>query len=305
LNKHNNRPIIWQISAVHLNRKTLISGVVLKAAPFVYDKQTGSFRNLLKVIKSYFVGVYQNKQISVTANNVTVTTNTDNYGSFLVVIDNQHIVEIKVKTAGDATPLRILQTYPIVFQNTKSSFDVISDIDDTIVVSYTANFLKRIGTLALTPPTKRKTISFTQNLFNEFKKQDARVFYVSKSESNLFGMLTSFIEHNKLPKGQLILTPYLKFGQLLNPKKNRNFKFNHIRFIIENSLTNGFVLLGDDSQQDMEIYLEIFRMFPENVLKIYIRQTKKKIFPHQKQIWEKLKSTGAPVKYFMADSNVA
>ncbi len=156
----------------------------------------------------------------------------------------------------------------------------------------------------LTTPNKRKNIDFTKELFKGFKKLDARVFYVSKSEYNLFGMLTSFIEYNKLPKGQLILTPYLKFSQLLNPKKNRNFKTNHIRFIIENLLTNGFVLIGDDSQRDMEIYLEIARKFPERILKIYIRQTKKKILFHQKQMWEKLKSTGIPVKYFKADSDV-
>jgi phosphatidate phosphatase APP1 len=215
-----------------------------------------------------------------------------------------HNGELKINISDSVNPLKILQVYPIVFQNTRSPFDVISDIDDTIVVSYTADFFKRIGTLALTAPNKRKTIDFTKKLFQEFEKQDARVFYVSKSESNLFGMISSFIEYNKLPKGQLFLTPYLKFSQLLNPKKKRNFKINHIRFIMENSITNSFVLLGDDSQRDMEIYLEIARKFPERILKIYIRQTKKKILLYQKRMWEKLKSTGIPAKYFNADSDV-
>lgn len=256
--KNNNIPVVWQISALHLNRRTLISGVLLEAAPFTYNKQIGNLRNLLKVIKSYFISAYQNKEISITANNITINTNSDKYGGFSVVVDFLLIGELKINIANSVNPLRILQTYPIIFQNIKSPFDVISDIDDTIIVSYTTNFFKRVGTLALTAPNKRKNIGFTQKLFKEFKKLDARVFYVSQSKYNLFDMLTSFIEYNKLPKGQLILTPYLKFSQLLNPKKNRNFKTNHIRFIMENSVTNSFVLIGDDSQRDIE---NIFRNF--------------------------------------------
>ena len=296
--------VVWQISALHLNKSTLFSGVLLKDAPFVYDKQISRFKNLLKVGKSYFINVCANEQISITTNNKTITTRTDTYGSFSIVVDYLLKGEIIIKIAPDDKPLKILQTYPVTFQNTDVPFDVISDIDDTIIVSYTADFFKRVGTLAFTAPQKRKSIDFTQKLLIEFDKMGARVFYVSKSESNFFGMLTSFIKHNKLPKGHLILTPYLKFGQLLNPRKKHNFKINNIRFILENSGVKKFVLFGDDSQRDMEIYSEISREFPKRILKIYIRQTKHKILPYQKRMWEKLKSTSVPVKYFKADSNV-
>ena len=296
--------IVWQISAVHLNKRTLLNGVILKDTPFAYDKQIGKFRNLMKVGKSYFIDVCANEQISITTNNKTIQTTTDEYGSFSIVLDFLMTSEITIKIAPENKPLKIIQTYPVVFHNIVSPFDVISDIDDTILVSYTANFFKRVGTLAFTVPQKRKSIDFTQKLLIEFDKMGARVFYVSKSESNFFGMLTSFIKHNKLPKGHLILTPYLKFSQLLNPRKMHNFKINNIRFILENSGTKGFVLFGDDSQRDMEIYSEIAKEFPEKVLKIYIRQTKKKVLLYQKRMWENLKSTGATVQYFKADSDV-
>jgi len=297
-------PIVWQISVLHLNKKTLLSGVLLKGIPFTYDEQIGNFRNLLKVLRSYFIGVYANKEIAISVNDKIIYTNTDKYGSFSVVVDFLCKGELTIKIADSNKPLKILQSYPIVFQNTESPFDVISDIDDTIIVSYTADFFKRIGTLAFTAPQKRKTIGFTQKLFEEFKKQDVRVFYVSKSESNLFAMLTAFIELNNLPKGMLILTPYLKFGQLLHPKKGRDYKLKNIRFIFENSGTKDFVLMGDDSQRDMEIYTDIAKEFPERVMKIYIRQTKRKVLPRQKRMWIELKATGVPVKYFKADTPV-
>ena len=296
--------IIWQISALHFTNKTLLSGVLLKDSPFIYDKQIGRFKNLLKVGKSYFIGVCANEEITIATSNKTIQIRTDEYGSFSLVLDFLFTGEITIKITPENKPLKIIQSYPVVFHNIESPFDVISDIDDTILVSYTADFFKRVGTLAFTVPHKRKSIDFTHKLLKEFEKQDARVFYVSKSESNFFGMLTSFIEYNNLPKGQLILTPYLKFGQLLNAKKKRNFKVNHIRLILKNSGIKKYVLFGDDSQRDMEIYSEIAKEFPEKVLKIYIRQTKKKVLLYQKRMWEKLKSTGVTVQYFKADSNV-
>lgn len=304
MDKYNNIPIVWQISALHLDKKILLSGVILRDAPFAYDKQIGNFRNLVKVFKSYFIDVYGNKEIIITANNKTINTNTDKYGSFTVVVDLLHIGELIIKTANNDKPLKILQAYPIIFKNTKSLFDVISDIDDTIIVSYTADFFKRIGALAFTPPKKRKTVDFTQKLFKEFEKHDTRVFYVSKSESNLFAMLTSFIKHNKLPSGNLILTPYLKFRQLFNPKKGRDYKLNNIWFILKNTRTKKFVLFGDDSQKDMEVYTEIALEFPERILKIYIRQTKRKVLPYQKRMLENLELTGIPIVYFNDHTNM-
>ena len=297
-------PVVWQISALHLNNRTLISGVLLQGIPFIYDKQIGNYKNLLKVVKSYFIAAYANKKISITSNGKTINTSTDKNGNFSLIVETLHKGVLNVTIAGHEKPLRILQSYPIIFQNTKSQFDVISDIDDTIIVSYTADFFKRIGTLALTSPQNRKAIAFTQKLFEEFNKEDARVFYISKSESNLFAMLTSYIEHNNLPKGKLILTPYLKILQLFRPKKDRDYKLRNIRFIVENSGEKAFVLIGDDSQRDMEIYTDIANEYPERILKIYIRQTKRKILSRQKRMLEKLKSTEVPVNYFKADSHV-
>ena len=301
----NNIPIVWQISALHLTaERTLFSGVILNNSPFTYDAKIGVIRNLIKVIKSYFIRAYANKEISITSNGSTINTNTDSHGGFQVIFGFQHNGEVKINITGLDKPLRILQTYPISFHNTNSPFDVISDIDDTIIISYTSDFFKRVGVLTLTPPRKRKVIGFPQKMLDEFKKQDARIFYVSKSESNLFGVLTSFITHNNLPKGKLFLTPYLNFRQLLFEKKDKDFKTESIRFLIGNSENKKYVLFGDDSQQDIDIYSKIAGEYPRQILKIYIRQTKNKISPYQKRMLEKLKSSNLPVEYFKADTKI-
>ena len=297
-------PVIWQISAIHLDKKTLISGVILKYSPFVYDKRTGRIRNFLKVIKSYFIPVIAGKEISILIDENRFKTTTDKYGGFSLVVD--FLVEDVplINLNGQETRLKILQRYPVIFNNSDGDFDVISDIDDTIVVSKTAEFLKRINILAFVAPRKRKAIPYTFRLFELFKKQHARVIYVSKSESNLFAMISTFIELHNLPKGSLVLTSYLKLIQLLNPQKGHDYKLNTIRFIIKNSAGKSFVLLGDDSQKDMEVYTTIAEEFPERILKVYIRQTGHRIRKGQKEMWEKLKLTGVDVKYFDNEDKV-
>ena len=298
-----NIPIVWQISALHLtDKRTLFSGVILSNYPFTYDTKTGMLNNMVKVIKSYYTRTFSNKEILIISNGKTIKAKTDIHGSFQVIAGFWHKGEIKIYITGQNNPLHILQTYPITFKETGSPFDIISDIDDTIIVSYTADFFKRIGVVAFTPPAKRKVIGFSQKLLDEFKKQDTRIFYVSKSESNLFGMLTTFITHNKLPKGKLFLTPYLNYHQLLFTKKNKVFKIDRIRFLIKNSNNKKYILFGDDSQKDIEIYSKIAEEFPQAILKIYIRQTKNKIFPHQKQMLEKLRSINVPFTYFKTDT---
>ena len=304
MEKYFNAPVIWQLSALHLTKGTLISGVLLTDVPYRFNKKNGGFRHLIKIIKSYFIRPYSNKEITISSNGEIINIVTDNNGSFRIVTNNLHKGEIKINISGKGDPLRILQAYPITSEMTQSPIDVISDIDDTIIVSYTADFFKRIGTLAFKAPNKRQAIGFTKKMFDEFMKIDARIFYVSKSESNLFGMLTSFIEHNKLPKGVLFLTPYLRFHQLLDPKKGVNFKIKNIRFLIENTTTKKYILFGDDSQRDMEIYYNITKEFPQRILKIYIRQTKPKILLSQKRMRENLNSVGVPIKYFRSGDDL-
>ena len=150
LDNYNNIPVVWHLSALHFDSKMLLSGVILSNNRITFDRPKGMFRNFLLVCKSYFIGVYANKEISITINDKTINTSTDKYGSFKVLIDIQHKVEVVIKTSDNEKPLQVPQNYPIFFQDTKSPFDVISDIDDTIIVSYTADFFKRIGAIAFT-----------------------------------------------------------------------------------------------------------------------------------------------------------
>jgi phosphatidate phosphatase APP1 len=289
--------VVWQLSVIHFEKKTLLCCVLLNSAPFVYDKRLSGFRNLFKVGKSYNAVTYNNKPILITAGQEQYRVETDKNGSFSLELS--YIVKDEVKISDErGMPFRVVQNYPVVFKNTSGPFDVISDIDDTILVSYSANFLKRIRTLTLVSPHRRQSVGFTQALLEETEKLKARVFYVSKSESNLFALLASFIEHNDLPKGPLFLSPYLNFRGLLGKKKAKDHKLNLIRFILKHSEEKTFVLVGDDGQRDMEIYTEVVINNPGRIKQVLIRRTKPFMTEKQKASWKKLQEVFPEAVYF-------
>lgn len=298
-------PIVWQLSTLPLmNKRTLITGVLLTNAPYDGNRKLNGFRNLVNIISTYFITPYSNKNISLVADGVTTNTKTDTTGGFWTIADYQHEGRIDVIVHGGNIPLKVIHNYPIAYKSMGGILGVISDIDDTIIESFTADFFKRVAVLLFRTPEKRKPIDFTHKLFKVFEERQANTYYVSKSESNLFGTLTNFIEHSGLRKGVLFLTPYMNFWKLLSTKKATDFKMNRIRFLIENTSEKKYILFGDDSQRDMEIYFEVAKAFPKSILKIYIRQTKPKISLSRKQGIESLRKTGIPIKYFKADDHM-
>lgn len=304
MKKSDHTPVVWRISSIHLDSGTHISGVLLNQAPFSFTKKTGKLLHAWKVVQSYFTKVYANQKIWVTIGETTQATITDSFGSFSVFTSHQTPGVVQVSASEGGHPLTIMQNYPVEFPNADSPFDIISDIDDTIIVSHTASFLQRIRTILFKLPLERKAIKYAQQLFEAFEKQNARLYYVSKSESNLFALIAAIIDANRLPKGVMILTPYLSIRQLFKNKKGFNFKADNIRFILENTGSKKYILLGDDTQKDMEVYAQIIKDHPERILKVYIRRTKSKSTAAQNSLWQKLKATGVPTLYFDRDAEI-
>ncbi len=104
-------------------------------------------------------------------------------------------------------------------------------------------------------------------------KLDAGFYYVSKSEENLYSILSRFIENRGLPRGIFFMTRWLSLRQLFNPRKDKNHKIDRIKKVLELTQEKDFVLIGDDTQRDLEIYLDIAKEYPDRILKILIRKT--------------------------------
>ncbi len=294
---------ISSLSAIQFKNKIDVSGVLLKRAPFKIYKSTGWLENAWLIISSYFNTALPNKEIAITVDNSTIKTITDKKGNFSVSLDSIIEEEIIICLVGKKDKLPIHQNYPIFFKENPSKLIVISDIDETILVSHTKTMVKRFFITLFRTASQRKVIPFTEQLYNFLNKENPNFFYVSKSEFNLSPIIAYFIKYNKLPEGPLLLTSYLNFLGLISTKKDKDFKLNKIKYLIKNSFEKKLILIGDDSQRDMQIYTVIAKEYKSLISSVYIRRTNKFTSKIQEENWLALKATGVPSYYFENDES--
>ncbi len=161
-------------------------------------------------------------------------------------------------------------------------YGLISDIDDTFLVSHSDSVFKKIYVLLTRNIKKRKIFDgvvkhyqmlgaagrTTTNGTNAF-------FYVSSSEWNLYNFIEHFAKLHDMPKAVLKLKA-IKSGLgdfLFTGGGSHDHKFHKIKHLLEFYPELKFILLGDDSQKDPFIYERIVKMFPASVKAIYIRAT--------------------------------
>ncbi len=288
---------LWHISAVQFGARLQIRGTVIKGRCPQYRVRMSMLRKFLTTGKTFFMPAAAHIDLEIEIDGRKWPVSTGSRGSFVMEVPATHPVQPVVYRQGDRVALPVCQTYPSYFPDTDFPLAVISDVDDTILVSYTRSLYKRIRTLLFVSPHKRKPVSFTLRLLQAVAGRQGRIFYISKSESNLFGLLSNVIMQHQIPAGPLYLTTWTRFLQLIR-KKAADYKLQHILNIIRHSPGKQFILLGDDTQQDMRVYADVVVAFPQSIYKIYIRKTRKSLSSRKQAYLARLQALPVPVVYF-------
>lgn len=288
---------IWHLSVIQYAKHISVSGVILSGSLPKYKGAPKSLNNAIRTTKSYFKKPFGTKDISIKIGKKTIETRTLFNGSFSAIIEGlfQDNIEFYSK---DGILLKVEQSYPQSFNFTEINKLVISDIDDTIMKSFTPTRLKRLTTTLFRPAEKRVKISATNRLYESFIKTHDAFCYVSKSEVNLSKLISEFIIFHDIPVGPLFLTPYLSFSELVRGKKDALFKFKAISQILDHCEGKTAILIGDDTQADMDIYALIVEKYGKRIDKVYIRQTGHKVSAIQNEKWEKLSNTQVEAIYY-------
>jgi phosphatidate phosphatase APP1 len=162
-----------------------------------------------------------------------------------------------------------------------SQYAFISDIDDTVLVSYSATKFRRLKELLTRNPRTRhqfeKVADWYQQLALTYTTADTPnpFFYVSSSEWNLYDYLREFFRFNKLPDGIFLLNQIKRWFQFFKTGKTKHSgKLLRILRILNIFPKQQFVLIGDNSQQDPAIYTSIAIKYPEKIFAIFIRNVK-------------------------------
>ena len=167
-------------------------------------------------------------------------------------------------------------TGEILVPPASARFGVISDIDDTVIQSRVSNFLQAARTVMLGNARTRLPFpgvaAFYSALRNGFTGDEKNpIFYVSSSPWNIHDVIAEFMELQKIPRGPILLRDWDIGLGALSSSRHFDHKGVAIRTIMQLYPELPFILIGDTSQHDPEIYKQIVSEFPNRVRAIYIR----------------------------------
>ena len=279
------KPILKLYRGYANEQELIVMGHVFKPTSIEeYNFQKKNVKNATSVIKLFQMKTQANADVYLKHNNSKIHTKTliDGYFKFCVPLDqnaNYGWIDYEVSIVYKNKTITTQDSY---IRPHKGNLGVISDIDDTFLVSHTLNPFKKLYVLLFKNVNKRKiyddVVAHYQALSTagrENKEEFNAFFYVSSSEWNLYRFITKFTEIHQLPKAVLLLkdikTSLADF--FITGRGNHNHKFDKIKHILEFYPNLEYVLLGDDSQHDPFLYEAICKIFPVTVKAVYIRQT--------------------------------
>ncbi len=292
------------------NNHLVVFGHVFESwAPDKYRTDRRGIRHAFSIIHMFRIKPINNIQVTLKFKNIEVTTKTldDGYFRFDIPFDEElesgwhtYNVICKVGEIGIIETEEVLKPF-------ESKVAIISDIDDTFLVSHSNNFFKKLYVMLLKNINKRKifddVVDHYRYLSTHGQENDEvsnSFFYVSSSEWNLYGFINDVAEMHQLPKAVIKLKK-IKTGIsdfLMTGRGNHDHKFEKIKDIIAFYPSLQYVLLGDDSQHDPQIYERITKTFPLSITAVYIRQTGKKPKEKVNDILSNIESMNVSICYF-------
>jgi len=216
---------------------------------------------------------------------------------------------VLVKLEETKYHFRHIESYGEIYIPFASQHGFISDIDDTFLISHSARLRRKLYVLFTKNAHSRKPFKGVVHHYdllarhNQINGNCNPFFYVSGSEWNLYNLIIEFSRVNYLPKGIFLLSSLKRITQSWRSGSNNLMtKFTRIIRIIEAFPHLQFVLLGDDSQIDVKIYLSVVKHFPGKIFAVYIRQVGKRKNPETEARIKEIESESVYCCYFRHSS---
>lgn len=306
-----NDPVIKLYQGYGNLEKVIVFGHVLCLSSLPRKKYKKNFiNNTYGLLRLFMVKRYVNVSLSLQWDGITHETKTQDDGFFKFewspatsIAPGWHSVKVRLLHPG--AYVKQIEIKGEFFIPHKYEYAFISDIDDTFLISHSSNLRKRLYILFTKNARSRKpfegVVNHYQLLANTGASRDTHnlFFYVSSSEWNLYDYIFEFAINNKLPKGIYLLNQLKTFRQVFKTgQNNHKTKFMRISRIMETYPDQKFILLGDDSQEDPNIYSAIVEHFPQNIYAVYLRHVLKPSHERVTGTMEKIKATGVHCCYF-------
>jgi phosphatidate phosphatase APP1 len=182
----------------------------------------------------------------------------------------------------------------------RNQLGIISDIDDTILVSEVTSKRRLLGNSLLVPGEMRTPVPGLAELYKRIAAKNpapetSPIFFVSGTPRQLTDNVRRFLRANGFPRGVLILKEIsTERGDSL--ADTPAYKRKHIDTILAGFPHVRFLLIGDDGEADPEIFAAVSEKYPERIEGVWIRRVhpdpERVRYPGQHDLTELLEREG-------------
>lgn len=279
-------PIILPYRGFGNKHQIYLKGRVLEDNGLAKPAERNSiWHNIVAMYKRYVSNEIPNVRVRAVFNGQEQVVTTNEIGFFEVQFQfetplptQKDWVEVQLELLDQVVPnqKQVRAGGPVMLAQERHQFGIISDVDDTILVSNATNFYKKIKLMIFKNARSRLPFEGVASFYSALQKGGDGlsfnpVFYVSSSSWNLYDLLVDFCNYQGIPRG-----PFLLRGSRLDQftffaSIHKEHKMAKIRQILTSYCDLRFILIGDSGQKDAEIYSQVVREFPGRILAVYIR----------------------------------
>ena len=273
-----------------------IKGRVLDNRPLEYHENQSWWQSMKNALRQFDTHEIPGLTVTLTIGDHRLFATTDRKGYFLFDIalasDIAHFsnhegwVPFSLFAEQTSTsPESLVFSGEFLIPDPEADFGIISDIDDTILNTGVTSFLKWkvIRNSLFVNAFRRIPLKNAPSLYQKLhkgieNKEKNPVFYLSNSPWNMYRYLELFLDHNKFPRGPILLRSFSSIFKRLTADEKPH-KQKEILNLLENYPKMKFVLIGDSGEHDASIYTDVAVQFPDRILAIYLRSV-----PHKRRM---------------------
>lgn len=282
-------PIIQPYMGFSNGQEVYLSGSVMEDKGLAKPKPEQSLgANMLAMVKRYISDEITGVRVKVSFLDHTEVVETNELGIFHCHIKldtlrtdqpsfetgHYELLDEVVENQGS-----VVAEERVLMVSVGRPFGIISDIDDTIMVSHSTNTAKKLKLMLFKNAHTRVPFEGVAAFYRALQKGSAQhqglnpLFYVSSSEWNLYDLLDDFMAFRNIPAGPFMLQEleHSIFHFWKSGGGTHEHKLKKILFLLSFFKDLDFILIGDSGQRDPELYLKAARQAPGRIKAVYIR----------------------------------
>ena len=264
--------------------QALLRGRVVENLPIRSTPDQSALKNARDMIQRYASKEVPGAQLAVTLGDTRQEVETNREGYYFCrmpfVASGQggslwSTLDVELLSPLGSEQQQVHFTSHVQVPDERAEFGVICDIDDTVIET-------RAQSLVAHAKTVLSHNAYTRHVFGgmpEFLSALAErrrvainpLFFLSSSPWNLHRLFQKIFEINGVPRGTFFLKDYGLEREHFLKSDHTNYKSEHAERLMATYPKMNFVLIGDSGQQDVEVYTDLLRDYPDRIKACYIR----------------------------------